>query len=104
MSKVTLDAGACGFKVVIKAKESGKRRYRIELISPCEMVKELNEEVKNREFGPEIFKSILDSEILKLSSKHIKHTSCPLPSAILKAIEVEAGLAVPRDVKIEVEK
>jgi hypothetical protein len=104
MSKVTLDAGACGFKVVITAMESGARRYRIELVSPCEMVKELSEQLNTREFGPEVFKTIIDSEIHRLCSKHISHTSCPLPSAILKAIEVEAGLAVPKDVTMKVEK
>jgi hypothetical protein len=104
MTRITLDAGACGFTVVIKAKESGDRRCRIELVSPCEMAKELNEELKNREFGPEVFSSIVDSEINRLSAKHIRHTSCPLPSAILKAIEVEAGLAVPKDVTMKIEK
>lgn len=104
MAKVTLDAGACGFKVVIKAAKTGDRRYKVELASPCEMVKRLNKELKDKEFGREVFSSIEESEIYKLCSKHIKHISCPLPAAILKAIEVEGGLAVPRDVKIEVEE
>ncbi len=104
MARITLDAGACGFTVVIKAKESGERSCRVELVSPCEMVKELNEELKGREFGPEVFSSIVGSEIYRLCSKHLRHTSCPLPSAILKAIEVEAGLAVSSDVTMKIER
>lgn len=103
MSKVTLDAGACGFRVMIRTKGTGKRRCTVELVSPCEMVKRLDEELRDRELGPDVFSSIVDSEVYKLCSKHIKHVSCPLPSAILKAVEVEWGLAVPKDVKIEIE-
>jgi hypothetical protein len=104
MSKVTLHAGACGFKVVVKAEKTGKNLFRVNLVSPCEMVKRLNQELSEREFGTEVLSSIKNSEIYGLSSKHIKHVACPIPSAILKAIEVEAGLAVPRDIKIKVEK
>ncbi|MBI4316389.1 MAG: hypothetical protein HY679_10665, partial [Chloroflexi bacterium] len=28
------------------------------------------------------------------------HTACPIPAAILKAIEVEVGIALPKDVTI----
>jgi hypothetical protein len=104
MAKVTLDAGACGFRIVINAKKIGHRRFRVELISPCEMVKNLDEELKGKEFGPEVFSTIEESEIYKICSTHIKHISCPLPAAILRAIEVEGGLAVPKDVKMKVEK
>ncbi len=104
MVMTTLDAGACGFKVVVKATKTGHRRYKVELVSPCEMVKHLNKELAELEFGPEVFSSILDSEIYRLCSKHLKHASCPLPSAILKTIEVEDGLAVAKDVKMKLEK
>jgi hypothetical protein len=102
MAKVTLDAGACGFNVVIKAMKTGHHRFRVELVSPCEMVKNLNEELKGKEFGSEVFTTMQKSEIYRICSKYIKHISCPLPAAILKAIEVEGGLAVPRDVTMKI--
>lgn len=104
MTRLTLDAGACGFKAVVEAKKTGRNRFRIELVSPCEMIKELNEELKDKDFGPEVFRTIESSEIYRLCSKHIRHVSCPLPSAILKAIEVEAGLAIPKDVRMDIER
>lgn len=104
MAKTTLDAGACGFKVVVKATKTGHRRYRVDLVSPCEMVKNLNKELKSMEFGPEVFSNMLESEIYRLCSKHLKHVSCPLPSAILKTIEVDDGLAVAKNAYIKVEK
>lgn len=34
--------------------------------------------------------------------KHKQHAACPVPAGIIKAIEVAAGLALPKDAKIEV--
>ncbi len=104
MTRLTLDAGACGFTTVIEVKKTGRNRFKVELVSPCEMIKGLNEELKDKEFGPEVFRTIGDSEIYRLCSKHLRHVSCPLPSAILKAVEVEAGLAIPKDVKMDIER
>ena len=39
--------------------------------------------------------------VYRSAAKHIKHAACPVMSGILKAIEVEAGLALPCDVRIE---
>jgi len=104
MSKVTVDAGACGFKIIIKAVERGSRMYSVELVSPCEMIRELNKELRARRFSRDVLSTIEGSEIYELCSRHVKHVSCPVAPAILKAIEVEAGLAVPRDVRMRVER
>ena len=39
---------------------------------------------------------------LKLGAKHCAHAACPVP--VIKAIEVEAGLALPADVIIKISK
>jgi len=41
---------------------------------------------------------------LLLAAKHCKHAACPVPSGIIKAIEVAAGLALPKDASIQVSK
>jgi hypothetical protein len=41
---------------------------------------------------------------LKLVREHCLHPSCPVPAGIIKAVEVEAGLALPKDVAIVVTK
>jgi hypothetical protein len=41
---------------------------------------------------------------LRMAAKHCKHASCPVPSGIIKAIEVASGLALPRDASIQVSK
>jgi hypothetical protein len=32
-----------------------------------------------------------------MAAKHCQHASCPVPSGIIKAIEVASGLALPKD-------
>jgi hypothetical protein len=103
LTKVTVDAGICGFTAVIKATKTSKNKVRVTILCPCEMIKNLNGDL-TEEIGREALIRIIDSEIYRLASKHIKHTACPVPSAILKAIEVELGLALPGNVKIKVEK
>ena len=44
-----------------------------------------------------------DGEINKAALNCGLHVTCPVPMAILKAIEVEAGLALPRDIVIRFE-
>ena len=41
------------------------------------------------------------SEIYKLAQEtHIPHTACPVPSAMIKAVEVAGGLGLKRDIQI----
>jgi hypothetical protein len=50
--------------------------------------------------GHEVFKRMTESAVYQSAAQHIRHTACPIPTAILKAIEVEVGIALPKDVTI----
>jgi len=41
---------------------------------------------------------------LQLAAKYCLHPACPVPVGILKAVEVEAGLALPADITIKISK
>ena len=41
---------------------------------------------------------------LQLAAKYCNHAACPVPAGIIKAIEVEAGLALPAEVTIKLSK
>ena len=41
---------------------------------------------------------------LQLAAKHCTHAACPVAIGIIKAVEVEAGLALPADVTIKLSK
>jgi hypothetical protein len=40
----------------------------------------------------------------QLAAKYLTHSACPVPAGILKAVEVAAGLALPKDAAIKVSK
>jgi len=44
-----------------------------------------------------------ETDIYQLASKNLAHTACPVPSGILKAIEVAGELGIKRDAYIKIE-
>lgn len=99
-----MDAGICGFTAIIKAEKTGKNRVRIKVFCPCEMIKGMDRELRQINVTSDVFLKISDSVVYQLASKHIRHTACPVPAAILKAAEVEMGLALPKDVTMKIVK
>ncbi len=100
MTKVRIDPGVCGFPTDVKISKKSGKVYSVSVVSECEMVQKLGEEISELDFS-DAFKKILDNPVYRKGSICLKHVSCPVPSGILKALEVEAGLAVPRGVRIE---
>jgi hypothetical protein len=39
-----------------------------------------------------------------MAQQILPHPGCPVPAGIIKAVEVEGGLALPRDASIKVSK
>lgn len=74
------------------------------MASPCEMIKKMSEELKEVDWTQAITRNMCDSIIYQAANRHIRHTACPIPSAILKAIEVETRLALPKDVTMKIER
>lgn len=102
VARAEVFAGICGFSTSINAKQESDK-IKIIIKSDCKWISKLADEI--REVDPsEIFKTICESKIYETASKHIKHLACPIPSAIVKAVEVEAGLALPKNVMIKIEK
>ncbi len=103
MAKARVSAGACGYSAVIKVKKREGRRLSLEISSDCVMLKAMAEEIGELDWGKGVLESFATSKIYKAAEKHLKHASCPVPSAVLKTIEVEIGIALPNEVKIEIE-
>lgn len=102
MTRVVVNPGICGMTVIIEVVKISKRRVRIEIASDCEMVTRVGESLA--ELGSQdVFKSLLHSEVYRCASECKLHATCPVPMAILKAIEVETGLALPQPVLVRFE-
>ncbi len=103
MAKVEVFAGICGFRTLIEAK-SADDTVKLAIQSDCAAITRLAsqlyevdpfQEITFRRSGPLTF---------QMSNQYCSHTACPVPVGIIKAVEVEAGLALPMDVTIKVSK
>lgn len=100
MTKIIVDPGICGFPVAITAEMGKEKKIHIFIDTECEMVKKMLEDIStlNR---MDAFTGYLNNPVYRSAAKHLKHVACPVPSGILKIIEVEAGLCLPKDVSMK---
>lgn len=99
MAQAHIFSGICGFETLVEARMDGDECV-LTITSNCKSIQRLASELSRvdpyREFtyrgeGPVIF---------KLAAKYCAHAACPVPVGIIKAVEVAAGLALPKDVNI----
>lgn len=104
MAKVTVDSGICGFRTVIQAASEDMQHVELEFECTCPHVNEAKGELKRVDAYSEIFKSPHETEVYRILSKYLPHVACPVYCGFYKAIEVAAGLALPKDAVIKVER
>ena len=104
MAKAEIYSGICGFSTEVDAQKDGSGQVELNIDSECKAIKRLAAELTQvdpfREFtyrgeGPQTF---------QLAAEYCSHAACPVPVGIIKAIEIEAGLALPADVSIKLSK
>lgn len=104
MIEVNVNAGVCGFNTIIKVDSEDEQNAVIEIITECPNIKPMEQELKEVDGYKECFSKLGDSYIYELARKYCKHAACPVPSAIIKGVEVACGLALPRDASIKISK
>jgi hypothetical protein len=104
VTKAKVYAGACGFTSVIKVEKISKMMVKVHLITACKDLRKLNEDFAEVDCSTGVFDSLIDSYIYKAASKRLKDSDCPVPCAIIKAIQVELGGAIPKEVTIKIVK
>lgn len=103
LTRVVVDAGICGFHAKVEVTKTGKRRVSVVVESDCEAVAQMNGNLQDlgwlEALGPPGKSAVWDC-----AGQHLKHPCCPVPIGIMKAVEVELDLALPKDVVIHFEK
>ena len=103
MAKAEVMAGNCGFTTQIDAKMKGSS-CELNITSECKAIERMAQELTQVDPYQEIsFKRSLPM-IHQAGVKHCTHAACPVPVSIVKAVEIEAGLALPTDVTIKLSK
>jgi hypothetical protein len=100
MASALIESGICGFCTTVRTTTEG-RRVRIAFETTCEYVTKLAESLTEVDPYREISYRGEGPQTLRLAAEHLVHPACPVPAGIIKAIEVEAGLALPKNASIK---
>ncbi|MBQ3685239.1 MAG: ABC transporter ATP-binding protein [Candidatus Methanomethylophilaceae archaeon] len=103
---VTVMAGVCAMTTKIHAKMNDDMSVTLEIETDCPQIK------KGLEAEPipvgmpwdEVGTPMIESGIYKWASEHLRHTACPVPCCVIKAIEAAGGLGLKKDPVIKIER
>jgi hypothetical protein len=107
-ARADVQAGVCGFRSAVAASCADHRHAQLAVTSDCETVGALAAAL--REHGPfDAFDEIdsrTESALMAVVRAHLKGccAGCAVPVGLFKAMQVAAGLALPREVVIELTK
>lgn len=104
MAKATIDAGICGYITTVEAEKGDKFQVKLHIESECKHIQKMAADLDEVNALGEISPKKGDHQILAKGNEYCTHSACPVPVGIIKAVEVAAGLALPKEASIKVEK
>jgi hypothetical protein len=104
MAQVSINAGICGYSTNVLAQSDEEKNVTLEIHTDCPNLKALETELTELNAYEECFEKIGEGLVYDAVRKTCRHAACPVPCGIMKAVEVAAGLALPRNVLIEISK
>ena len=103
MATAEINSGICGFSATVRTQKEGSKA-KLSIESECKAIQALAAEVAEVDHFQEITFRGSGPRSLELGAKHCYHPACPVPVGIIKAVEIEAGLALPKDAAIKLSK
>ncbi len=103
MAKAEIFAGNCGLNTEVEATMDGKV-CKLSITSECAAIRNMAEELTEVDPYQEISFKRAMPKIHEAGHKYCTHAACPVPVGIIKAVEIEAKLALPTDVTIKLSK
>ncbi len=103
MAHADIIAGNCGFSTQVETTMDGNT-CKIHITSECKAIQRMAQELTEVDPFKEISFKRAMPKTHEMGIKYCTHAACPVPVGIIKAIEIEAGLALPTDVSIKLSK
>jgi hypothetical protein len=100
---VTGDPGICGFPCTIQAEKCDKRVVSVTIVSECKQIQRLGGFLTQISLK-ELFMPITRNPVYVAAEKSGCHAACSVPVAVIKAVEVALGLALPQEVSVKFTK
>ena len=103
MARAEIFAGNCGFNTEVEATMDGKV-CKLSIASECDAISRMAEHLTEVDPYQEISFKRAMPKIHEAGIRYCTHAACPVPSGIVKAVEIEAKLALPMNVTIKLSK
>lgn len=105
MTKVRIDPGVCGFVTSVTAHSEDQMEVTVQVKSGCESVRKMMEELGDTFDAYELCLTKPGTgPLYDWAGEHFPvHAACPVINGILKCVEAECRLALPRDAAIKFE-
>lgn len=103
MARAEITSGICGFTATVETRMQGSKCTLL-IQSDCDAIQRLAAELTEVEPFQEITFRGKGPRTLELGARHCYHPACPVPVGIIKAVEIEAGLALPADAAIRLSR
>jgi hypothetical protein len=104
MAKINVQPGICGLASDIEVTSDDGMSAAIKVQTECSHIRNMADEVPSVDGYTECFAKYGDGAIALAAKAHCQHGACPVPTGILKGVEVACNLALPKDVTISIEK
>ena len=104
MAKSIIEPGICNLTTEVTVNKINKKKATIQITSACPNIQKIAAELTEVEPFVELGFKGEEPRTFQLFREHSPHVSCPVAVGILKTLEVEAGLALPREVTIRTSK
>lgn len=94
-------AGVCGHETSIKAYKVDPTHIAFEITTTCEHIQALAGALGEVDVAHDMACRLDETQVYRLAVEHVCRNSCIVPAAILKAMEVTAGIFLPGNCSIE---
>jgi hypothetical protein len=92
----------CGLTSTVEAMQEDMQRVTLKIDSQCKAIRQIADELIEVDPFQEMSSRRGTPRTLELGMKYCTHASCPVPSAIIKVVEVAAGMDLPKPVAITI--
>jgi len=104
MMKLKVNPGVCGLQCILTAETNDDDEVTITAETSCQAVKKMIDALEQPIEAMDVCFCKPGTGPVYEAAVNLLHASCPMPSAVLKCIEAEAGLALTRGVEFEFDK
>ena len=105
MVKTKVEPGVCGFTADIEAEVRDYQFVTLKVNSECENIIKISQKLKEFDAYNEI-RDGFNGEFYKIIRENLKGccSGCAIPIGLFKSMQVAAGVALPKDISIKIEK